>query len=294
MTTAPRVLITRPGERAARLATAISAVGAAPEPLAVMRLEALPETPEQRSLWLDIDQFRRVVVVSPFAADCLVDALDRYWPQLPVGVDFYAVGAATAAILHERLGVRVHVPDPMRAMAGRGSGESQSGAEGESHAVSQGQDAQARGDTSEALLALPSLQVLNEQKVLVVAGEGGRPLLADTLAARGARLTRLAVYRRVLLPPDASMQQRLTTGDYAALVVSSGEILEHLAGWCQPAALNQPLIVSSQRLVTLAGSLGFANCRVAAGATPDALAAEVARACHLDGADVDHDDLEKG
>ncbi|MGB8712429.1 MAG: uroporphyrinogen-III synthase [Onishia taeanensis] len=276
--TVPRVLITRPGERARHLAASIAATGAAPEALEVMRLEALPETPEQRSLWLNVDEFRRVVVVSPLAAEYLVDAVDRYWPQLPVGVDFYAVGAATAAILHERLGVRVHVPS-----AGQGSNSQDAG-----------ETRQAQGDTSEALLALPSLQVLNEQKVLVVAGEGGRPLLADTLAARGARLTRLAVYRRVLLTPEASMQQRLATGDYAALVVSSGEILEHLAGWCQPAALNQPLIVSSQRLATLAGSLGFANCRVAAGATPVALAAEVARACHLDGADVDHDDLEKG
>lgn len=269
----PRVLITRPGERARHLAAAIAATGATPEPLEVMRLEALPETPEQRSLWLNIDEFRRVVVVSPFAAECLAEAVDRYWPQLPVGVDFYAVGAATAAILHERLGVRVHLPG-----AGYGAGET----------------GQAQGDTSEALLALPSLQLLNEQKVLVVAGEGGRPLLADTLAARGARLTRLAVYRRVLLTPEASLQHWLATGDYAALVVSSGEILEHLAGWCQPVALNQPLIVSSQRLATLAGSLGFARCRVATGATPVALAAEVARACHLDGADVDHDDLEKG
>tara|TARA_B100000700_G_scaffold326091_1_gene436658 strand:+ start:994 stop:1827 length:834 start_codon:yes stop_codon:yes gene_type:complete len=275
---APRVLVTRPGERARQLVASLAATGAAPELLKVMRLEALPETPEQRSHWLNIDEFRRVVVVSPFAAECLAEALDRYWPQLPIGVDFYAVGAATAAILHERLGVRVHVPS-----AGQGLNRHDAG---ETH--------QAQGDTSEALLALPSLQVLNEQKVLVVAGEGGRPLLADTLAARGARLTRLAVYRRVLLTPEASMQQRLATGDYAALVVSSGEILEHLAGWCQPAALNQPLIVSSQRLATLAGSLGFANCRVAAGATPVALAAEVARACHLDGADVDHDDLEKG
>ena len=274
---APRVLVTRPGERARQLVASLAATGAAPELLKVMRLEALPETPEQRSHWLNIDEFRRVVVVSPFAAECLAEALDRYWPQLPIGVDFYAVGAATAAILHERLGVRVHVPS-----AGQGLNRHDAG---ETH--------QAQGDTSEALLALPSLQVLNEQKG-VVAGEGGRPLLADTLAARGARLTRLAVYRRVLLTPEASMQQRLATGDYAALVVSSGEILEHLAGWCQPAALNQPLIVSSQRLATLAGSLGFANCRVAAGATPVALAAEVARACHLDGADVDHDDLEKG
>ena len=63
----PRVLITRPGERARHLAAAIAATGATPEPLEVMRLEALPETPEQRSLWLNIDEFRRVVVVSGLA-----------------------------------------------------------------------------------------------------------------------------------------------------------------------------------------------------------------------------------
>jgi uroporphyrinogen-III synthase len=251
------VLITRPGERGAVLTDALEQRGFAVEPLAVMQLEALPDTPALRSLWLDIDQYPKVIVVSPFAADCLSAALDRYWPQLPSGIDYYTVGSATAQTLHAKLGVRVHVPT--------------NGSE----------------DTSEALLALPSLQRVDRQKVLIVAGEGGRSLLADTLSARGASVTRASVYRRVYGPPDASGQTRLTQGNYRALIVTSGEQLQHLAKWCDQAALNQPLIVSSRRLATLAETLGFRAPTVASRATPAALTAALAQACNPPGTDVD-------
>lgn len=264
MAARPRVLITRPGQRARALVQAIEAQGAEPTTLSVMRQEPVAETQAMRNAWLDFDQFDKVVVISPFAAECLAEGLDRYWPQLPLGPAFYAVGRATADVLHERLGVRVRVPTD--------AGE----------------------DSSEALLSLGSLRQLAGQKVLLAAGEGGRPLLADALASRGAKLTRLALYRRVLLPPDAMGERLLARGDFAALVVSSGEILEHLAGWCGQATLNQPLIVSSQRLATLARSLGFFDPRVARGATPAVLAKAVAEACDLKDAGADHDDLEKG
>ncbi|WP_111414847.1 uroporphyrinogen-III synthase [Billgrantia lactosivorans] len=259
------VLICRPGERAAALAAAIEAAGFAVANLEVMALEALPESPAMRQAWLDFDHYHKVVVVSPFAAECLCQALDRYWPQLPLGTAWYAVGAATAEVLHERLGARVHLPP---ATAGE--------------------------DTSEALLQLASLRALDGQRVLLAAGEGGRTLLADSLAARGARVTRLALYRRRLLPPPPALRECLVRGDYRALVVSSGELLEHLARWCTKATLSQPLIVSSRRLATLAGDLGFRTPVVAAGATPAALAGAVAAACSQEDADVDQDDLEKG
>lgn len=259
---APRVLITRPGDRAGPLREALEALGADVEAIEAMRLEALPETPRIRQAWLDFDTYQRVVVVSPFAAECLATGLDKYWPQLPLGPHFYAVGAGTAQVLHDRLGVRVHLPPA-------------------SH-----------GDTSEALLQLASLQRLEEQRVLLVAGEGGRALLAESLEYRGSRLTRLAIYRRMLVSPTGMASAHLTEGNFSALVVTSGELLEHLAGWCSKAALNQPLIVSSQRLATLAQTLGYLRPVVAQGATPAALAAVVADVCDLNGAD--HDDLEKG
>ncbi|NGO88916.1 MAG: uroporphyrinogen-III synthase [Halomonas sp.] len=245
------VLICRPGERGDALTYALGEQGWEVAPLDVMRLEALAEDATQRQIWLDIDQYHKIVVVSPFAAYCLSEALDRYWPQLPIGIDYYSVGRSTASALHDQLGVRVHVPPPQR-------GE----------------------DTSEALLSLASLARLDHQRVLLVAGEGGRTLLADTLTERGACVTRLAVYRRVYQPPSAAMQQCLANGHYRALIVTSGELLEYLAKWCGPAALNQPLIVSSRRLATLAGRLGFCDLKVASGATPAALVAALDRSCN--------------
>ena len=259
----PRVLISRPGERAGVLCRALAVRGVEVATLDVMRLEALAETPAMRQAWLDFDNFQRVVVASPFAARCLAEGLDRYWPQLPLGPRFYALGAGTAQVLNEQLDVRVHLPSSEQ------------------------------GSTSEALLALPSLQRLSSRRVLLAAGEGGRPWLADELTRRGARLTRLALYRRLLRAPEEAGKRLRASGDYAALVVTSGELLEHLAGWCGADALNQPLIVSSRRLATLADTLGFLRPRVARGASPTALATAVAEACDLDGAD--HDDLdEKG
>lgn len=251
------VLICRPGERGEVLAAALRERGESVESLNVMQLEALPENPELRRIWLDIDQYHKVIVISPFAAMCLSEALDRYWPQLPIGIDYYSVGSATASTLYEQLGVRVHLPLPT-------AGE----------------------DTSEALLALASLQQLDHQRILLVAGEGGRRLLAETLTERGAQVTRAAVYRRTLQPLSAALQTRLFSANYRALIVTSSELLEHLAKWCNQAALNQPLIVSSRRLATLAGILGFSDLKVASGATPAALIAAL-ETCDPQGADVD-------
>ena len=143
------VLICRPGERGETLADALRASEGWVESLDVMHLEALPEDATQRQVWLDIDQYHKIVVVSPFAAYCLSEALDRYWPQLPIGIDYYSVGRGTASILFDQLGVRVRIPPPQQ-------GE----------------------DTSEALLSLASLRHLAHQRVLLVAGEGGRTLIA--------------------------------------------------------------------------------------------------------------------
>ncbi|NOG32570.1 uroporphyrinogen-III synthase [Halomonas sp. TBZ9] len=252
------VLILRPGERGKLLAGTLRRRGFSVQRLDTLRLEPLPEEAKLRSLWLDFDQFCKVIVISPFAAHCLEQALDRYWPQLPVGIDYYCVGRGTADILHQQLGVRVRVPEADR-----------------------------NEDTSEALLALPSLQRVEQQKVLIVAGEGGRDLLADTLRARGARVTRASVYQRRYQPPDPSGIARLESGNFQALIVTSGEQLQHLAKWCDQAALNQPLIVSSRRLATLAAELGFRAPTVATGATPAALTAALTRTCNPPGADVD-------
>lgn len=252
------VLIARPGERGETLAVALRGEGFVVARLDVMTLEALDEDAATRGVWLDLDHYPKIIVASPFAAHCLGEAIDRYWPQLPVGIDFYTLGRGTAEVLDQTLGVRAHTPPP-------GAGE----------------------ESSEALLSLASLADLTHQRVLLVAGEGGRALLGETLAERGAEVTRVELYRRCYQPPDAELQRQLAAGSFHALIVTSGELLEYLARWCQEKALNQPLIVSSHRLALLAGRLGFRAIKVASGASPAALAAALNESCNVRGADVD-------
>ncbi|MCI0510043.1 uroporphyrinogen-III synthase [Chromohalobacter marismortui] len=245
MSAASRILVTRPGEGGERLAQALSEAGFVPVHPGLMHLQPLAVDEVARGAVLDFDLYDVVIVTSPFAAECLVDWLDRYWPQLPQGPRFYALGVATAAMLHQGLGIKANVPDPHR------------------------------GTTSETLLAMRSLARLDGQRVLVVGGVGGRQTLAQTLEARGARATKLALYRRVYTAPDETAAGWLANGDFTAMTVTSGELLEHLVIWCGQAALNKPLIVSSQRLATLADTMGFASLHVAQGATPEALVTAV-------------------
>ncbi|WP_275576186.1 uroporphyrinogen-III synthase [Aquitalea magnusonii] len=58
------------------------------------------------------------------------------------------------------------------------------------------------GSDSEALLALPQLADVAGQHWLIVRGQGGRALLADTLCARGAQVSLAEVYQRVDGRPD--------------------------------------------------------------------------------------------
>ncbi|MCF2829313.1 MULTISPECIES: uroporphyrinogen-III C-methyltransferase [unclassified Pseudoalteromonas] len=56
---------------------------------------------------------------------------------------------------------------------------------------------------SEGLLALPQLSSVEGKRVLLVKGKGGRPVIAQTLKARGAILDSLVVYERVAVKDNA-------------------------------------------------------------------------------------------
>lgn len=141
------------------------------------------------------------------------------------------------------------------------------------------------GTDSEALLALPALQPPLAAVGLVTA-PGGRGLIAETLAQRGAQIHRANVYRREALFPRASRLRALRRlPDTSALLVSSLEAFEGLwrrldeEGRRQLAA--RPAVASSARLAAHLASLGFQAIVLAPGAAPammvDALAADVAQ-----------------
>ncbi|KSW24713.1 MULTISPECIES: uroporphyrinogen-III synthase [unclassified Pseudomonas] len=240
-----RLLLTRPQDECAALAASLAEHGVASASLPLLAIEPLEETPEQRSLLLDLDRYCAVVVVSKPAARLGLERIDRYWPQPPARQDWFAVGAATAAILDD-YGLRVHHPE--------------------------------NGDDSEALLALPALARALQvpgPRALILRGEGGREFLAERLRGQGVAVDYLELYRRVLPDyPAGELARRVRDEALNGLVVSSGQGLEHLLRVARedwPRLAGLPLFVPSPRVAELAREAGARHVIDCRGANAAAL-----------------------
>lgn len=233
-----KLLTTRPEPLAARLLEPLHAAGAQAKNIPLLELQPLELLPEQRQWLLDLDLFHKVVVISPSAARFFLDALDEFWPQWPVGLDWFTVGAGTAKTL-QAAGIEASFPS--------------------------------QGDKSEDLLTLPALQHLHEQKLLLVKGQGGRTLLEETLVSRGAQVKALELYQR--LRPRLNHQQlaELNTGDYDAIVITSGEALQQYIEFTQGTPKKRLLLLPSHRLEIQAREAGFVDLINTGGAGADAI-----------------------
>jgi len=237
-----RLLLTRPAEESAALASVLADAGVFSSSLPLLEIEALPVCAAQRATMLDLDRYCAVIVVSKPAARLGVDLVARFWPQPPV-LRWFSVGAATAQILDD-YGLDVFFPQ--------------------------------QGDDSEALLELPELReavARPDARVLIMRGEGGRELLAERLRSQGASVDYLELYRRRLPRyADAELAQRIQAERLNGLVVSSGQGFEHLyqlAGAAWPQVAQLPLFVPSPRVAEMACAAGaqkVVDCRGASAA----------------------------
>ncbi len=155
--------------------------------------------------------------------------VEDYWPQLPAGLSWYAIGAATADML-ARHGIAAITPGNVM--------------------------------SSEGLLAVPALQHVNDQRVLIVKGEGGRDTLMTELTRRGAAVDELACYRRSRPElPAGALAAKLSRWGIDVIMLSSGEGLANLQVLLSPAETTKlkhiALIVPSQRVAQLAREAGF-------------------------------------
>lgn len=131
------------------------------------------------------------------------------------------------------------------------------------------------GFDSEALLAMPQMQQVSNQSILIVKGKGGREELANGLRFRGANVNYLDVYKRVMPHQDnAELTGLLTNNKLSVIVITSGEALENLLtmlGTGYHDALKAVwLVVISHRIKQLADNMGF--LRVAVTENPSDLA----------------------
>lgn len=130
------------------------------------------------------------------------------------------------------------------------------------------------GADSEALLAVPELQEMKGKRVAILRGDGGRALLGQTLAARGARVEHVTCYRR--LRPQAPARA-WRAGELAAVTVSSGQGLANLFEVLDAALLRStPLFVPHVRIAEQARALQAREVVLAGHSDEDMLAALVA------------------
>lgn len=115
---------------------------------------------------------------------------------------------------------------------------------------------------SESLLALPDLSDLAGQRVVIFRGEGGRELLAEALAARGARVGHAVCYRRARPQADAGpVLAALERGEIGAVTVFSRESLDGLGALLGEAGIARlrriPLFAPHPRIAEHARSMGI-------------------------------------
>lgn len=130
------------------------------------------------------------------------------------------------------------------------------------------------GADSEALLAVAALQDMKGKRVVILRGDGGRALLGETLAARGARVEHVTCYRR--LRPQAPARA-WRAGELAAVTVSSGQGLANLFEVLDAALLRStPLFVPHARIAEQARALQAREVVLAGHSDEDMLGALVA------------------
>lgn len=241
------MLICRPRPEAERLSEAFKAAGADVRVLPMLEREPLTDDPAIRTRILEIDQYRHVIAVSPYAAGLLIDWLDTWWPQTPSGIRWYGVGAGTAAVL-AAYGLNTLQP--------------------------------VTGHTSEALLELPELKDLTHEKVLIVRGEQGRDLLPQTLTARGARVTLQPLYRRFAPDHDeATLRDSISVFDPEVVVTLSGETLNNLISLGNNTGHNLKhclMVVPVERIAEQARRAGIPRTCVPESLADNAIVAAVA------------------
>lgn len=119
------------------------------------------------------------------------------------------------------------------------------------------------GFDSERLLAHPALENVRDRTVVIVRGESGRELLADTLRNRGAEVNYLSAYRREIrrAPQDEldSLDERWCHDGIDCVTIMSVETLENLLHQLPSTSLEQlrqtPLVAPGARVIQTAMEL---------------------------------------
>ncbi len=122
---------------------------------------------------------------------------------------------------------------------------------------------------SEGMLAMPELQQVQNKRILVVKGQGGRSLLQDTLKDRGAEYQSLDVYVREPLAIEQEVVDWYLEGEFTKGITSASvETLSAYDSQRQDRTLPIPdfILAASERIAEVANSLGYTDVTTVGGA----------------------------
>jgi len=237
------VVVTRPAAQAARFAELVSAAGARPLLLPTLAIERIDLDAEARRERIP-DDFDWTVYTSSNAVEASLAQLPR-----PTRTRVAAVGRATARSL-EQHGIAVAaVPTTT--------------------------------SDSEGLLALDCFADLRGRRVLILKGRGGRTLLSEELARRGAEVVLGDVYERRRAVAEPATLEALCgacDADRAVIAATSAEVLAGLLelapGPTCPRLRDAQLLVPGDRVAAAAREFGWRGPIAVAPGAEDAVMAD--------------------
>ena len=238
-----KVLLTRPDGENEVLATLLRAAGPPVGEVCsrpMLRLSDLsgPDSARVKSIAMNLDQYDKIIFVSKSSVRFGLPVLASCWPQWPVTLEWLAVGPGTARAL-EPFGINAGYPEP---------------------------------PGSEGLLRLlhPSTTQPIDQRILIARGKGGRELLFDELARRGARVEYWEVYHRSTVIHD-DLQQLIRAGQHCVVVLTSVEILTNFVQQAGALVRRCIAVVSSDRVAIQAIAYPFIEVVIAGEASHQSL-----------------------
>lgn len=239
-----KILITRPEPQAEKLAACIQMLGGNPILLPCIIITAPDSLTSLIQATEQLNSFDIAVFISPNAVDKTLPLLRRSWPILPKHLKIACVGAGTAkALANYQITVDFYP--------------------------------KARFN-SEELINLSELKNIAGKRIVLFKGEGGKPLLADTLQQRGATVYKAIAYKRAC--PRINIEPLLKRWESAAIdiiVSTSQEALNNfirLIGKRGRILLqNTPLLVISPSMEQAAKQLGLTKIILAENATDQAI-----------------------
>lgn len=225
------IAVTRPAGQAGHLADLIRNAGGTPVLFPVLEILEIADQAPLLALIERLDEFDLAIFISPTAVNQALRLIlaRRAWPKR---LKIAAIGLGSAREL-KHFGIEKAIMPVSRS-------------------------------DSEALLDLPELREIAGKRVVIFRGVGGRALLGNVLASRGAILTYAECYRRAKPAGGAAALLKVwERHQLHAITVTSSEGLRNLFDMvgeaARPRLKTTPLFVPHERIGKAARELGLSN-----------------------------------